>query len=166
MTDHKLINQDSGDFEYYTPQPIIEAAILTMGRIDLDPASSETANYRIKAIRFYSIENDGLSLPWIGRIWMNHPFSRTGNPLWINKLVSEFENGNIISSCNITYASTSEQWFQPLLKHPQCFLSPRTNYLLPNGTLKRGVTKGSVVTYLGPDPQRFKKYFNHLGICK
>ena len=46
---HQQINQTSGDVEYYTPPAIIEAARLVMGTIDLDPASSETANERVRA---------------------------------------------------------------------------------------------------------------------
>lgn len=40
MKAHRLINQDSGDVEYYTPTEITEAARRVMGGIDLDPFSS------------------------------------------------------------------------------------------------------------------------------
>jgi hypothetical protein len=66
----------------------------------------------------------------------------------------------------ITYACTSEKWFQPLLQKPQCFLSPRTNYYLPDGSVKKGVTKGSVVTNFGADVSRFREAFASLGVVK
>lgn len=143
----QLINQDSGDTDYYTPAPIVDAARLTMGGIDLDPASSEIANRTVKATNYFS--RDGLSQIWWGRVWMNHPFARGANADWIDTLVGSYELGAVSQACCITFASTSERWFQPLLNYPQCYLSPRTNYYLADGSVKRGVTKGSVVTYLG-----------------
>ena len=44
-----LINQDSGNFEYYTPPFIVEAARAVLGTIDLDPASSRQANLVVRA---------------------------------------------------------------------------------------------------------------------
>lgn len=43
----QLINQTSGNTEYYTPIDIVDAARYVMGWIDLDPASSALANARI-----------------------------------------------------------------------------------------------------------------------
>lgn len=165
MNAHRLINQDSGNTEYYTPQEIIQAARRTMTGIDCDPASSEKANERVKALCFFSATINGLAQNWWGRVWMNHPFSREGNPKWIAKLIGEFDSDAIEQACCITFAATSEQWFAPLLKFPQCYLRPRTNYRLPDGTLKRGVTKGSVVTYLGPRVREFCEAFQNLGSC-
>lgn len=159
MKGHQLINQDSGDFEYYTDLKFVEAARSVMGSIDLDPASSKTANKRIKATEFFTEKDDGLTLEWFGNVWMNHPFSRENNPKWIKKLVSEYQSGRTIQFCCITYAATSEAWFRPLMDFPQCYLSPRTNYILPSGELKRGVTKGSVITYGGPANQLFYRVF-------
>ena len=160
------INQTSGETEYYTPQPILEAARATMGWIDLDPASSVAANARVGATRYYTTEDDGLLQPWSGCIWLNHPFGRVSNPRWIAKLIKESQNDEFKAACVLTFACTSEAWFYPLLCRPQCYLVPRTNYLLPDGTIKRGVTKGSVVTYFGPDVPRFRKVFSGLGVVK
>lgn len=164
MNTHQFINQDSGETEYYTPQAIIEAARRTMGGIDLDPASSLTANQRVKAQQFFS--ENGREREWFGNVWLNHPFSREFNGPWINKLLTEFVEGRVKQACCITFAATSERWFRPLLERPQCFLVPRTNYLLPDGTVKRGVTKGSVVTYFGSDVEKFRKEFAALGVLK
>lgn len=167
------INQSSGNVEIYTPGNILEAARLTLGAFDLDPASSSAANERVMAARIFTQADDGLSQPWSGRIWMNHPFGKKdkktghpGNSAWIDKLESEFVAGNVTAACCICFASTSEKWFRPLLFRPQCFLSPRLNYLLPNGSVYRGVTKGSVVTYFGYSPARFAKAFAALGVVK
>lgn len=166
MNASQLINQTSGEVEFYTPLKIIEAVRNVMGVISLDPATSETANLHVRAMSYYTKEVDGLSQPWHGKVWMNHPFGRGVNSLWINKLEEEFASGRVTEACCITFASTSEGWFQPLLSRPQCFLSPRTNYLLPDGTVYRGVTKGSIVTYFGPNVDRFSQCFSPLGVVK
>jgi hypothetical protein len=188
---HQLINQSSGLVEYYTPAEIVAAARATMGGIDLDPASSPEANLRIGASRFFTIKDNSLDQPWLGRVWMNHPFGRSekacrpgcaktscakrgyhlqndkpGNAEWINKLVSEYESGRVEQACCITFACTSEAWFRPLLCLPQCFLYGRTNYCLPGGGVLRGVTKGSCITYFGQDVGRFAACFRHLGEIK
>jgi hypothetical protein len=164
MNNSQLINQDSGNFEYYTPIEFVNAAREVMGSIDLDPASSEQANERIKALRFYS--ESGLDKPWFGDVWMNHPFSRTNNPLWIKNLVDWYESRNGLQAHCITFAATSETWFRPLLAYPQCFIHGRTNYYLPDGTKKTGVTKGSVITYLGKNTDKFKEVFSQFGTVK
>lgn len=166
MENHQLINADSGKQDWQTQSFIIEAARKAMGGIDLDPASSAQANLRIGAKAFFTKEDDGLSKKYFGKVWQNHPFSREGNKLWIDKLVSEYEKVHIQQACCITFASTSEEWFQPLAKRPQCYLVPRTNYLRPDGTLARGVSKGSVVTFFGTDVDSFAHAFKDLGVVK
>lgn len=166
LSSYQLINQDSGNTEYYTAIKIIFGARLAMGQIDLDPASSLKANERIKAEQIYTVTEDGLKHAWYGNIWLNHPFSRENNPLWISHLMGEWKAGRVSQFCCITFAATSEKWFQPLHEFAQCYLYPRTNYYLPDGTIKKGVTKGSVVTYGGPNLERFKDAFKHLGSVK
>ena len=169
MENHQLILQDSGNFEYYTPKPIIEAARRVMGGIDLDPASSKVANRTIKARRFFSLDDpDEWRGPWAAsspgvRVWMNHPFNRSWNADWIAKLLEEYEAGRVSQACCITWASTSETWFRPLYAGTMCLLTPRTGYILPNGEKKRGATKGSVVTYLGDNTAAFVREFSSLG---
>jgi hypothetical protein len=164
LSAHERINADSGNFEYYTPANITLAARAVMGAIDLDPASSAVANLNVKAAKFYT--DRGLEQPWAGRVWMNHPFSKEHNADWIAKLVSEYESGNVTEACCICYASTSEKWFRPLLAYPQCFIHKRTNHLLPDGTVKKGCTKGSVVTYLGERVENFAAVFELIGTVK
>lgn len=198
MTDKQnnanLINQTSGDFEYYTPEPWPNLARCLMGQIDLDPASNEVANQRIKAVRYYTEEQDGLSLPWAGKVWMNHPFHRgelacpdntakckkktckkrgyhitqdiAGNDAWINKLITEYQNGAITEAVIICFCSSSEGWFRPLLKFPQLFPDGRVNYKRPDGSNAVGVTKGSVITYLGQNTKGFAKLFGPYGTIK
>ncbi len=177
--------------EYYTPQEIIEAARIVLGQIDLDPASSDQANLRVRANKYYTAADDGLTREWNGRVWMNHPFGRSeracgqhckkktckkrghcltedkpGNKEWITKLESEFAAGRCVEACCITFAATSEEWYLPLLLRPQAYLRGRTGYLLPTGETLEGCTKGSVVTYYGQNVERFAAAFGALAVVK
>ena len=165
MDNAKLINQDSGNVEYYTPTWIVEAAREVMGSIDLDPASSAKANLTVKASTYYRLPFNGLDYEWFDNVWLNHPFSKAQNKAWINKLINEYEvDSNVKQACCITYASTSEKWFQPLMNYPQCYFSRRVNYIDGvTGNIKKGVTKGSVVTYLGPNVAKFYSVFSQYG---
>lgn len=116
-------------------------------------------------------------------VWMNHPFGPPehpckpgcdkkicrkrgwhtasyipGNSDWINLLCNAVKTGKVKTAMCITFAATSEKWIQPLMKHPQCFLSPRTNYLDANGKPLNGVTKGSVVTMIGDSGVYFNTF--------
>jgi len=51
-------------FEHPTPLDVIGMARATMGGIDLDPASTEEFNGRVRATRIYTSLEDGLSMPW------------------------------------------------------------------------------------------------------
>lgn len=59
----------------------------------MDPASSKQANSVVKATRYYSLENDGLSKHWKGRVWMNPPYASDLIPPFIEKLVKGLQNG-------------------------------------------------------------------------
>jgi hypothetical protein len=167
MNAAQLINQSSSEVEWYTPKWIIEAAREVMDGIALDPASSDAANKIVGASRYFTKEENGLRRMWCAEsVWVNWPFGRVGNPIWVQKIEREYVSCRSGQICCICYACTSEAWFQPLAVFPQCFLTPRTNYLLPNGKKKPGVTKGSVVTYLGPRVKEFAEMFRRYGVIK
>lgn len=65
--------------------------VAKLGHFDLDPCSPNNLPWKL-ADRFYSLENgqDGLALPWEGRIWLNPPYSNWAK--FLEKL-SNHENG-------------------------------------------------------------------------
>lgn len=121
MNAAQLINQTSGEVEYYSPEELTNAARLCMGSIELDPASCPEANLTINADQFFTKEDDGLKLLWRAKtVWMNHPFHKQenkcktphdlctkktcqkrgyhidedlpGNAPWINKILTAYQN--------------------------------------------------------------------------
>ena len=208
MDNHRLINQDSNNVEWYTPPEIIEAARATMGNIDLDPASSCAANKIVKAHVYYKKPKQRTlhywngSLPTVvlgaspqpalfynwfaGTVFMNHPFGRSeqsckaecakkickkrgwhtadpipGNAEWINHLVNEYKAGNVKQAICITFASQSAKWARPLRDFPRWIPDKRINYLDEEGNEIRGVTKDSMVTYMGDNLFSFVQNFTN-----
>lgn len=68
-----IAQHSSASWEHFTPREVVAAARKTLGGIDLDPASCAKANKRIKAKQFFSVEDDGLTQPWRGRVFVNPP---------------------------------------------------------------------------------------------
>lgn len=77
MNNSQLINQDSGNVEYYTPAEVLACVHQMFPVIDLDPASCELANQNVKAKQIFTIEDNALTKDWVGNtVWMNHPFTK------------------------------------------------------------------------------------------
>lgn len=78
-----------GTTEWYTPPYIIEMARQVLGTIDLDPASSDLPQTWIKAARYYTKDDDALTMAWdrAETVWLNPPFEDT--PKWVKRLMSE-----------------------------------------------------------------------------
>ena len=166
MNDASDIHHDSGNVEWFTPVEIIEAARATMGGIVLDPFSCAEANETVGASNYFTKEQDGLKQEWFGNVWMNHPYGRTTNGPCIQKALAEFASGRVKQLCCITYASTTERWFRPLMQFPQCFFHRRTAFREPGGRTISGAKKGCAVTYMGPHLDRFAANFAPFGTIK
>src|SRR5271154_4331972 len=95
----RVAKHSSATVEHYTPAEVITAARFTLGAIDLDPASCAQANEEVvRADKFFSQEEDGLALPWFGRIWLNPPGgkdekARSRTKRWWVKLCEEYLAG-------------------------------------------------------------------------
>src|SRR6185312_6707318 len=109
--------------EWYTPAYIIEAARQVMGRIDLDPASSKLANQTVKATRYYTEEQDGLTQEWYGHVWLNPPYGKLPAPtnegrsyigLFVRKLLREYRQGNVEQAILLATPQTDATWFYML----------------------------------------------------
>lgn len=66
--------------EWLTPPEIIEQ----LGPFDLDPCSPRNRPWDT-AKQHYTLDDDGLKLPWHGRVWLNPPYGRETEE-WIKRL--------------------------------------------------------------------------------
>jgi len=71
-----------GSDEWLTPPEILRA----LGAFDLDPCSPINRPWDTAA-RHYNINDNGLALPWEGRVWCNPPFGREAIK-WMRKMVA------------------------------------------------------------------------------
>jgi DNA N-6-adenine-methyltransferase (Dam) len=152
----------SASEEWYTPQRYIEVARNVLGVIDLDPASNANANATVRALVFYSADDDGLDQTWEGRVWLNPPYGNK-TAQFVAKLREEYDAGNVTAAILLVSAySTETRWFHPLLQRPVCFTDHRIDFKHPDG---RGGSSnhGSAFVYLGNEESTFVREFSAFG---
>src|ERR1043166_792351 len=112
--------------EWYTPPALVRA----LGDFDLDPACGPLCP-NITARRRVGPKEDGLSIAWRGRVWLNPPFSNS-TP-WVERMI-EHGNGILLSFCR-----SDAGWFQRAICAGQgvFLLMGRTEFDRPNGKTSR-----------------------------
>ena len=89
----------TGKDEWLTPPQLIQP----LGEFDLDPCSPVNRPWST-AKAHYTKHDDGLALPWFGRVWLNPPYgNQTGK--WMKKLA---DHGNGVA---LTFARTETKMF-------------------------------------------------------
>jgi hypothetical protein len=159
--DREEVARDTNSNDWYTPSWLIEAVRRVMGDIDLDPASCARANEIVKAKAFYTKEQDGLSKPWYGRVWLNPPYSM---PLIAN--FSDHLLGNPgIEAVMLTRNATETKWCQRLIKESDgfCLLNKRVSFWCPDKPVGQDKC-GHIVFYLGKKAITFKETFSSYGV--
>lgn len=157
---------------WHTPGDVVEAARNVMGSIDLDPFSSKEANARIKAKKFYSKEDDALSLDWEGStVFINPPYGRGMINKAIDKVVEQYQAGSFKECVLLVNNATDTLWFHKLtsIVDAVCFTKGRIAFLSPaeDGVLKHvsGNTRGQVLFYFGKHAKKFIEAYKDLGWC-
>jgi phage N-6-adenine-methyltransferase len=165
IEDKKLkahVSNNSGENEWYTPECYIESARLVMGKIDLDPASSEIANQTVNANLFYTQEEDGLSKEWFGNVWMNPPYSQPLIFQFISKLI---ESNKVSQAIVLVNNGTETKWGQLLIKHSSavCFHQGRIRFVDKYGNLGDAPLQGQMICYIGSEVNNFINEYNKYG---
>jgi len=160
--------------EWYTPRRFTDAARAVMGGIDLDPASCEVANQTVQATTFYTEKQNGLTLPWYGRVWLNPPFGTMKTPfdaawqgtsvvrLFIRKLLEDFQEGKIEQAVLLAKADPKQHWFHLLWDYLICFAYDNVYFNRPDGPAQRNQF-GVCFVYLGKNEQTFIDVFSEFG---
>jgi hypothetical protein len=161
--------RSTGEVEWYTPPEYILLARRVMGGIDLDPASSVVAQEIVKAQAFYTAADDGLSMAWHGRLWMNPPYKQPLVQQFIEKLVAELDSGAASQAIVLTNDSTDTEWFRIAASRSKaiCFASPRVKFLelSESGTLVPGSPlQGQAFFYMGDNQDKFAQVFSEAGL--
>lgn len=143
--------------EWYTPKHVVAAVSAAMGGIDLDPCAD--VGKGIPAAAHFTADDDGLSQPWRGRVYMNPPYGRTIGQ-WVDKLAEEFEYGNIAEAIALVPARTDTSWWAHLPASMVCFVTGRLSF----SDHENAAPFPSAACYLGPNGRRFAEEFLSLGI--
>jgi ParB-like chromosome segregation protein Spo0J len=161
-----LLSSESN--EWYTPAQYVEAARRVMGQIDLDPASNAVANEVVRAEVFYGIEDNGLSQPWSGCVFLNPPYGQdndknaSNQAIWARRLIDEYESGSVTQAILLVNAATSAKWFEPLFEHIICFTNHRIKFYRP-GADANSPTQSNAIVYMGDRVDSFAEEFKEFG---
>ncbi len=156
--------------EWYTPPAYIEAARQVMAEIDLDPASCPAAQSWIKARRFFTAEDDGLSQNWLGRVWLNPPYNckssgRSNQQLWSQKLLTEHQSGRVSEAILLVSFKLGYNWFNQLFDHhPLCLVRDRIRFIRSDGVPGGKAKVASAFFYFGPNLPAFRSVFEKFGL--
>ncbi len=110
--------------EWFTPPHVFEALGL---EFDLDPCSPPGGLPWIPAKRFYAKEEDGLSRPWHGRIWLNPPYGRGETERWLAKLADHGDGIALVPN------RSDAMWWHAIVPRATalCFVRGRIRFLRP-----------------------------------
>jgi len=162
---HYFRVQCTGEQEWYTPQPYIDAARQVLGTIDLDPATSLQAQARIQATRFYTADDDGLSHAWAGHtVFLNPPYTQPLMEQFVDKLLAELQAGHTAEAILLTHNYTDTVWFhkaEAIAQHI-CFTKGRIRFVRADG-FQASPTQGQAFFYFGPHHERFAAVFSAFG---
>lgn len=157
-----------------TPQEIADCIAKMWGAPDLDPCSNERSI--IHAATRYVLPQDGLALPWHGKVYCNPPYSDPGP--WMRRCRSHacqttFVDSNEAIACII--ADPSTKWWQSaiwrknesgevvMLANAVCFPDHRVKFIPPPGAKVSSMTRPVALPYWGPNVDAFDAAFASLG---
>jgi hypothetical protein len=142
--------------EWYTPRHIVDAVLVTMGTIDLDPCAEKAK--QIPAAAHMTKATDGLGQPWKGRVYMNPPYGDTIGE-WTTKLRKEYDAKNVTEAVALVPARTETDWWEALAPEHVCLIHGRLRF-------SDGPTAApfpSAAVYLGKSADAFVQAFKNIG---
>ena len=110
----------TGNNEWYVNSSVIRAANRVMGGIDCDPASCKEAQKTVQAGVYFTKEDDGLTMDWIGRIFLNPPYNAKDMVAFIGKLLAEIKAGRVTEAIVLVHNRADTPWFGKLLEACEC----------------------------------------------
>ena len=96
--------------EWTTPLDIVAEYAREFGPFDLDPCATSTS---ARAPRFFTKADNGLVRHWVGRVWLNAPYSNPAPWLW--KAIHETRRGRASVVVALLPSTTDAAWFHDLV---------------------------------------------------
>lgn len=111
--------------DWLTPPHIVEA----LGSFDLDPCASLNQPWRTANTQ-YTVEDDGLSKEWVGRVWLNSPYGPQTDK-WLQRLADHGDGIALIFGRTETAMFFTHVWSRA---DAIFFIRGRLHFHFPDGT--------------------------------
>lgn len=152
---------------WFTPAIYVEAVRMVLGRIDLDPFSSDAANLTVGAATHYTEQDDAFKRSWLAHtVFMNPPFGRPFRRA-VEKFVEEYRRGSFQAGIVLVNNCTETRAFQLLLNVSRavCFTDHRISFANVDGKSVSGNTRGQAFLYVSrkPGAASFRQVFGQFG---
>lgn len=186
-----LVQHTSGDNGWRTPPPIIERVRSSMGRIDLDPASSNEANKTVGARFIYTEAMNGLVQPWgtplpypayenfgSTTVYCNPPGGKypkghelggqSKTALFWDKLMAELERGYIDQAIFMCFSISSLQVLQgrgvarSVTSFPTCIPAKRLAFIDPTDKDRDGPSHANAIIYVPGHTDRTAEFAQYF----
>lgn len=178
------VKHSSQSNQWFTPAHIVEMARDVLQGIDVDPASSAEANLTVRAARFITKEQNGLSTEWgPGTVFLNPPGGRSGSrslaaAFW-DRLFRHSESepgflGAVFIGFSIEALAVTQRWSRrSILSYPICVPRKRIAFVPgfsgPGAPEKKSPSHANVIAYIPGIEDRtgqFVATFGTLGFVK
>lgn len=154
---------------WFTPPDYLDSVRAVMGRIGLDPFSSETANEIVGARRIFTAEQSAFDNDWKVKkgegVFMNPPYSAGLCARAANRFVDQYEAGMFQEGIVLVNNATDTRWFGMLVKRSAavCFTDHRISFWNSDRKHVSGNTRGQAFLYFGENSKKFARCFGKHG---
>lgn len=120
-----------------------------LGTFDLDPCAAPSPRPWSTALEHIELPDDGLDLPWHGRVWLNPPYDEHLGD-WMQRMAAHRVG------IALTFARTEieiwQRWIWPYA-HSVLFIAGRLYFHFPDGTRAKGNAGGpsALIAYSAKD---------------
>jgi DNA N-6-adenine-methyltransferase (Dam) len=163
--------------EQYTPEYLWKPGLEMFGieEYDLDPATWDQSPIPCK--QRFTRKDDGLSQEWNAQyLWSNFPYSdrdpATGKKQivmgkWVAKLIHAHHWGYVHNALTLVKSDCRPEWFHALLgaSSAYLFIKGGVTFEQPASAETKNSSSffGSIIFYLGDEPDKFYDAYKHLG---
>lgn len=156
---------DTANDDWYTPSEWIEVARRILYGIDLDPFSSDLANQRVRANRYFTEESNALEQTWEAKtVWMNPPYTRGLIDKAVTKFISEYRFGSFTHAMVLVNNMTDTRWYRSLLSASShhCNIMGRIGFENAAGQRISGNTRGQTLFLFSNTPQIISMFVKEM----
>ncbi len=160
-----LVQHSKATNRWGSPSDIVERGRRVMGGIDLDPASEARFDEIVRAGRHYSLlerGEDGLVLPWFGRVWCNPPGGLI-RKFWERLLHEE----RVDQAIWVGFSMDQLGYLASASAHPSdfshCFVTQRIPFRHHEDPSKEQPSHANYIVGLNVDPTAFDREFAPIG---